>query len=436
MGSATGPPAAPGGFSKIYTLFVETRCDRHQSARERPLAAMTEFFEARRLRYEIQILVEGRWQIAGVVDDGREHQRRFGRHEFEAIEKDIIARASLLLASRHAQAVRVMRERLRADGFSTMAEIFKKNAAGEAAEAPLTVGQWDEPITVCETADGLYAREAHRVMGAVLRSFLDRLSITPIELLHHHPYIRKLNDNYSLVQGALNLVARAQTKGGGELKGRTDALLGFVDQAEKRARDMLVEKRLPTLEDGDLQRLADRMAARTAPNDTDFYVNVAITRMLQATPSFLGKLEAALGWMGRPVDARCRRLVDELIAALLDTPSVVKDLLGHRGNLAEALVALAELAAGKASGGDEILARLSAEIGVAGLPLAAGALWERILREVERGRPLCKNDERREFPTLMKLSDQLQEACPTELKDALRAGLRTRTRRLREAEVA
>ena len=69
-------------------------------------------------------------------------------------------------------------------------------------------------------------------------------------------------------------------------------------------------------------------------------------------------------------------------------------------------------------------------------PVTSGALWERVLREVERGRPLCKNDQRREWATLMKLSDQLVEAAPAEIKDAMRAGFRQRSRRLREAEVA
>src|SRR5438105_4111712 len=55
---------------------------------------MAEFFESRKLRYEIHKLCDKRWQIAEVVGDGREQRGgRFGRSEFEEVERAVLAKA-------------------------------------------------------------------------------------------------------------------------------------------------------------------------------------------------------------------------------------------------------------------------------------------------------------------------------------------------------
>src|SRR2546429_9065126 len=88
---------------------------------------MSEFFESRKLRYEIHSRREKRWQIAEIVGDGREQLGgRFGRTEFEEIERAVLGKANALLAGGEVEAVRVTRDRVRADGFTTTSEIFFK----------------------------------------------------------------------------------------------------------------------------------------------------------------------------------------------------------------------------------------------------------------------------------------------------------------------
>jgi hypothetical protein len=56
---------------------------------------MPEFFESRKLRYEIHSRCEKRWQIAEIVGDGREQRSgRFGRTDFEEIERAADGRPS------------------------------------------------------------------------------------------------------------------------------------------------------------------------------------------------------------------------------------------------------------------------------------------------------------------------------------------------------
>ena len=309
---------------------------------------MAEFFEARRLRYEIHLMIEGRWRIETVIDDGREHvARRFDKRDFEEKEKQVVEQANALLAGGQVQAVKVMRERMRADGFSTVAEIFSKRATNEPTEAPLTVGTYEGPAPLCETVEALCGRDGYRIVGVLLRSFLDKLQITPIELFHHQPYLRKLNDNYALVQGAVHQIARLQVKShGGDQKTRAAALLKLVDQVDKRARDAMAERKLPVLEGGDLARLSARIEARLGERELGFYTLVAVTRALQGGPSAFGKLETVLQWLKPDLAEAHRELIDQYAACCLDNPVVVKDLLGHRENLAAALGGLADLARG------------------------------------------------------------------------------------------
>src|SRR4051794_29001393 len=98
---------------------------------------MAEFFNGRRLRYEIYVLAEGRWRIEHVIDDERDQRGRFDRLDFEETEKNALGHAASLLASGKFQAVRVVRERRRPDGFATSSEIFRKEATVE-HEAPLS----------------------------------------------------------------------------------------------------------------------------------------------------------------------------------------------------------------------------------------------------------------------------------------------------------
>jgi hypothetical protein len=402
---------------------------------------MAEFFEARRLRYEIHLMIEGRWRIETVIDDGRDGvARRFDKRDFEEKEKQVVEHANALLAGGQVQAVKVMRERMRADGFSTVAEIFAKRATNEPTEAPLTVGTYDGPVSLCETVDELCGRDGYRMVGTLLRGFLDRLSITPIELFHHHPYIRKLNDNYALVQGSVHQIARLQAKVlGGDPKTRAATLLKLVEQAEKRARDAMAERKLPVLEGGDLERLAARIEARLGVRELKFYTQVAVTRVLQGSPSAFGKLETVLQWLTAEVSEPHRELIDQYAACCLDNPALMKDLLGHRENLAAALGGLADLARGELSpppAEESGLKILAGALAAGRLPLTVHAIWDRALREVTRGRPLCKNDQRREWTTLMKLSDRLTGECPDDFKEAMKHGFRARMRRLHEADVA
>jgi hypothetical protein len=397
---------------------------------------MTAFYQSRRLRYEIQIRREGRWRIDSVVEDGRDEQGRFDGRDFEDLEKNIIGRANSILAVKGNEAVRVMRERLRGDGFSTSKEIYQKEAARD-RDTAIGVGRLEDAAPNCANLADLYGRPACRAMNVVLRGFFDKLVITPLELLHMPAYARKLSDNNTLLQGAIHQVAAAQT-GAAEtaLKARVGRLQALVDAAERRARESQAERKLPVLEGADLNRLALRMEARFGAEQHRFWVNVALARSLQGTSSFFAKVVFLLPCLDRPLPDALRRLVDEWVAGCFESPSLVMDLLGQRENLALALTALADLADGRLANVSSEAAGLVQALGRGALPMTAECIWERVERELRRGRPLCRNDSTQEWATVLRLSDALVPRCPAERRKSVEEALNRRLQRLQEEDAA
>jgi hypothetical protein len=398
---------------------------------------MPEFFESRKLRYEIHSRCEKRWQIAEIVGDGREElPGRFGRTNFEEIERAVLSKANALLAGGEVEAVRVTRDRVRDDGFTTTSEIFFKEASGGKTEPPLSIGRHDGAMPLCAEPADFYTRPACKVIGTVLRSFLDRQFITTLELLHFHPYIRKLNENFSLVQGAIHQVGTAQVKVSGEdLKSRGQKIYGLTEAVETRARDAMAEKDLPAIEGDDFGGFADRMAARYQGGQCRYFAMVGVARHFQGAASFLARLDFALAHLSAARPADLRDLLDSFAADCLESSQLVVDLLGYQPNLAAALGSLSDLARGEGEGGaaDSSLVKLRSLIGEGALPITASTLWDRVLRELNRGRPLSRTDQKQEWNLLMKLSDRLLVGCPPERKDAVDGAIKDRMRRLRDA---
>ncbi len=162
---------------------------------------------------------------------------------------------------------------------------------------------------------------------------------------------------------------------------------------------------------------------------------VALARHFQGSSSFLVRLDFVLDNLTAEQSADSRALLDCLAADCLDSSQLVVDLLGHQPNLAGALGTLSDLARGEGDAGkvDDSLAKLRRLIGEGALPVSADCLWDRVLRELNRGRSLSRTDEKQEWNLLMKLSDRLLAKCPAERRAPIEVAVKDRMRRLRDA---
>lgn len=397
---------------------------------------MAEFFDARKLRYEIHVLDDKRWLIREAMEDGRELLGRpFGRLDFEETERAVLDRAVELLGQNTVHAVRVVRERVRPDGYVTQREIFYKEATGK-VEPPLTVSRYEGAPAFCTTTDDLSRRPSCQIIGAVLRSFLDRYTITALELLHYHGYIRRISENIIVLQGGVQQIANLQVKAqGGQLRARADALMALLTKVDKDARDALAERGVPNVDEANFAGFAQRVADTFPPDRFRYFMFHGLARHFRGN-SYLAKLDSLLTILAeQQLDPTVTGLLDEMVAGCLDHPALVMDILGHQPNLAAALESLADLAAGEAGPGDPTVQALRRCFSMGKLVDSADTIWNRVLREVERGKPLCRDNEKAEWATLVRTRETLAAKCPESFKPLMTAAFKDRASRLRSARL-
>lgn len=397
---------------------------------------MAEFFDARKLRYEIHILDDRRWQIKEAMEDGRELLGRpFGRLDFEETERAVIDRAVELLGQGKVHAVRVVRERVRPDGYVTQREIFYREATGK-VEQPLTVSRYEGPPAFCTTSEDLSRRPSCQIIGVVLRSFLDRHTITALELLHYHGYLRRISENIIVIQGSVQQIANLQVKAqGGQLRARTDAIMALLNKVEKDAREALAERGVPQVDEADFAGFAHQLAKLYPGDRYRYFMYFALAKHFRGT-SYLAKLDSLLTILaGQDLSPTDTGLLDEMVAGCLDHPALVTDILGHQPNLAAALESLVALAAGEEGSGDTTVQMLRRVFGFRQLVHSTDTIWSRVLREIERGKPLSRDNEKAEWGTLVRTRESLAQKCPESYKPLLMAAFKERASRLRNARL-
>ena len=176
----------------------------------------------RTLSFEIEVQRDGRWLIDCVIRQD---------------EAAALAHAASLLGDRANRAVRVTRER-QAPGGLTQRRVILEEAAVPLGRPVIGVAPPPDDAVWCETVDDLLGDSARRVVGRVLRGFLDQVGATPWELLYGHRLAKRLDNAGGLANAALHRIARLQAdRRGLPAKERNHALALLVAQAQAMARD-------------------------------------------------------------------------------------------------------------------------------------------------------------------------------------------------------
>ncbi|GGF35224.1 hypothetical protein GCM10011611_46880 [Aliidongia dinghuensis] len=385
------------------------------------------------MRYEILALVDQRWQIVQVIDDGRDELGRpFDRLDYEKLERRVEAAASAVLSQTGVSAVRVVRERERADGFVTRAEVLSRQAPPVPADKKVAVLDVAGPVPVCRGLDDLFARPACRAIGTMLRPLLDKLGATPIELVTYEATSQAVLQQDSAINTAISRAARAQE--GDTERQRSNFLGNLVDRARLRVKAAQAERNMPRLGPEGLDALLDALEGRVAPEDFRFWAFRSLSAHFKGV-SLYGKLEIVLDLAKPNPSAVGMGLLDEFAACLIDAPSLLKDVLGDQNELGPALLLLAQIAAGRAPAGaaaDAPSVRLAAELAAGRLPQAHQALWSRILRSIEGRKRLTRGGANEEWAGLMTLERALLEIVPQAWQGPVQAAVLRRQTALRE----
>jgi hypothetical protein len=350
------------------------------------------------ITYEVMSFYDKRWVIDCVMDD----------------EELAIERARALLLEEKTEQVKVMRQRAMKTGFTTEKAVFEQ-ARPPKGKKEISLSASIRAAPPCDTLDDFFALEARVLMGRVFREFLDKLVITPSELLHNYSYIKKLDATGNLITGAVFQIGQAQANAGlGAVKDRVNALHRLVDEAKMLARDTLAErKRLPILEERQFGRLCRRAEARFEPAERGYMVMTSLASYLSGSQSWGQKLDQIAKLFSDDVDADGVDRLDGVIADVLGSGVMVQELLGSHGSLGTALALLADLALGRLeappAAASESLKLLVGLMQAHGLTACRRVLFDRLKRELKGTKALCRDDLAAEKRTLAELETKLRD---------------------------
>jgi hypothetical protein len=398
---------------------------------------MVEFFHGRRLRYQISLQREGRWQLVAIVDDGRDQlDHPFGRPDLDRLETEIRSRARLALASPGARAVRVVRERIRADGY-TQEEPFLLEEAGTIKPAVRQIANYAGAVPVCGDFEDLLARPALRVIGLIMRPWLDRLGMTPIELVTLKATSSAVKRAEAGVTAAIMAAARLQAEALKlPVRTRIGEIERLVEACRARVRAANLAAAPPGLGTIGLDRFIAVIAERHPAADRRFHALRGIARFIAEPSGYGAKLDRLLELNQPELGGPATELFDEAAACLVDHSGVVHDLLGHQADLRVALLRLAELAEGSVPPGSaapEAAAQLALLIAQDRLEKTRAALWDRLARSLAGQRPLTSGPHKVESNAVAELLGTLLPRIPAAFQPEAAAALHRRQTRVVQA---
>lgn len=333
---------------------------------------------AREISYEVQVQVEGRWTIDSVHG-----------HKNAALA----AAQALVGANRH-EAVRVLEE---SSGRREKA-VFEQECKGRAEPtfgiSPVEESPW------CAKADDLYRFESRKTAGRLLRRYLDHKFLTAFEILHGEWHLRELGRLEDLVNQAIHRIAAIQARARQVRPiDRVDVLYKAVERVTaraKRAKDPAPYVKLLKSEGVSAARTAIR--GKVDAKDRGYVLATALAAYLGAAAAWETKLGLVIELLDRDSSEAAIKRLDELFAEILDGGEAVKEIMGSRSDLADALRAIAQLSAGRMRIATKrmentCVAKLNTVMAEHDLPLARSVLVERVAQGIRGIQPLTRAGE-------------------------------------------
>ncbi len=348
---------------------------------------------AGRATFEIQALRDERWlteEVRNAEDSAR------------TIAKTIFSKGQC-------QGVRIIKNWERADGIVTENVIFTEMR--EAETARLTIVPIDD-APPCRKVDEYYRLESRATINRLFRKYIEKVYLTPTELIHNYKALSKVQEVDTLFPAAVDRVATLQAKASGQdPRVRRDEIYQAVERMTRKARRIEQKVDLPALKDDDFDQIVRRIERIAPPGEVDYYSLVVLSRELVNHRSWLGKLERLVELANPEVREQVLSLLDGVIADLVGVPSALQDLLGYQTSLAHALCAIADLYEGRAppttSDAREQLAVLGPLLAEGRLADTRKSLMDRLLHQLAGGQALDRRDPAHEREAFREVAQRL-----------------------------
>lgn len=333
---------------------------------------------AREVSYETQVQDDGRWIIDSV------HARK---------NAALSSAQALVGANRH-DAVRVLEE----TGGRREKVVFEQECRGRAEPSlgisPIERAPW------CEKSDDLYRFESRKTAGRLFRRYLDHKVLTAFEILYDDIRLRELARNEDLVNQGIHRIAaiQARTHKARPID-RVDALYKLFDRAMRRAK----KAKDPTpyvkvLKAKGVSAARAAIKGKVEAKDRGHVLRGALAAYLGDAAAWESKLGLLMKLLEIDSSEATRKQLDEIFAEILDGGEAVREVLGPRSDLADALRAVAQLSAGRVRISttrmeNACIGTLNAVMAAHDLPLTRGVLVERVARDVRGIQPLTREGE-------------------------------------------
>jgi hypothetical protein len=348
---------------------------------------------AGRASFEVQVFKDDHW----VTEDIRETET-----SARTIAKTTFARRSC-------QGVRIIKNWERADGLVTESVIFSEQREPEAPQVTIVP---IETAPICRQTSDYYRLESRITINRLFRKYIEKVYLTPTELIHNYKALQKVQQVDTLFPAAVDRVATIQARAvGEEPKGRRDAVFRSVAQMTQKARTAEEFPQLPTLKGADFNKVVERVEQIAPPEEVDYYSLVVLSRDLVQHRNWLGKLERLVELTDPDKREDVLALIDGVIADLICVPPALQDILGYQKNLAQALCSIADLCEGRFAS-DRSDAR--EQIAVLGPLIAQGrlrethkALIERLQHQLAGAQPLNRHEPAKEHEAFCAVANRL-----------------------------
>ena len=311
-------------------------------------------------------------------------------------EQDARKQAKSLLSNPNYGGVRILRDLVRGTGKESSSVIYTQMREGPDKE--LIRAQPIDEAAMCAVSADFHKTEARNTMHKVMRQYIEKMVLTPTEIMHNHRELKRVLDFEALVPSAVSRVASIQAREiGEEPQKRNKALFDMINELYEQARLAGERPNLPDLSKfADLSGVAARLEQIVGADQLDYFILVCLSRDLSQTRSWLGKLERLLGLIKDDTNPRSRAVIDRVAADIFGTTDGLRDLLGRQPDLSTALCAVIDVVEGKlqAKGEDtpEVTAQLAEYLSSRELVETRLALLRSVKRQLRGAAPFTRGD--------------------------------------------
>lgn len=306
--------------------------------------------------FEVHTQRDGRWTIDSVHDK----------------ERGALKVASNLAHGGQYDAIRVIRE----DEKRAKPEVIFEEAC-QRKESKLTIASV-ENTPICQVANDLYGVDARLTLGRLLRHYLSREVITPLELMFNHNQLRLVMRNNDLYDRGIQKIASMQAQ---ISKSDYQERMDFLYKATKEISDNAGKEDRSSGSKTDPVTIAHLLGEAQGKIDNEQAMLSALAREMNSHGDWQEKLIVLLTHLESDYGRDIQGYLDGAMAEICDNAEALRDLLGPHDHQLSAMQTLAGICTGKWESDrwtTEALNRLSLALTRYVLPYTRTVLMERV----------------------------------------------------------